>query len=126
MLTNLQNLPAGVWVAAILVLVVATAIGIWLYRKFELKKVTVKTPVVEAELERRPADKPVNTALPTTADQPAASINIRGNKIWGRNILRIRRQGTNVEDNLVVGENEIEVGDKPGPKPKNRGRKPTQ
>ena len=70
MLTNLQNLPAGVWVAAILVLVVATAIGIWLYRKFELKKVTVKTPVVEAELERRPADKPVNTALPTTADQP--------------------------------------------------------
>lgn len=127
MLATLQQLPAIVWGIAILVLILASALGIWLHRRFELKKIKLKTAVMEAELERRPGEKPASAASPTAAaPQPTANINIRGNKLWGWNIFRIRRQGTNVEDTVAVGKNVIEVGDKPGPKPKKQGRKPAR
>ena len=128
MLANLQQLPAIVWVIAILVLIVASAIGIWLRkRKFSVSKLKVTAGPVEAELTPASQDKPAaGTTSPGASPQQSASINIRGNKLLGWNILRVRRQGTNVEDNLMAGENVIEVGDKPGPKPKNQGRKPPQ
>lgn len=117
MLTNLQQLPIWLWVLAILLIVVASAALIYLRRnKFRLSKLEVTGGPVKAVLE---PDKTGEPTAPTLPVQPP-SISIRGNKIFGRNILRIRRQGTNVEDNLIAGENEIEVGDKPGPKPKQR------
>jgi len=63
------------------------------------------------------------TALssPDTNLKPA-SINIKRNWVVGRNKMSIRREATNVEDNKIVGENVIEVGAKPGPKPR-RGKK---
>ena len=126
MLTTLHNLPVGVWVLVILVIIIASAIVIWMRkRRFNITKIKLRAGPVEAELTPASPDKPGAGATPPTAPPPQpASINIRGNKFLGCNILRIRRQGTNVEDNLIAGKNEIDVGDKPGPKPKNQGRKP--
>jgi hypothetical protein len=47
-------------------------------------------------------------------------VNISGNKLCGKNKIAVRRQDTNISNNTLKGENEIEVGAKPGPKPKNQ------
>jgi hypothetical protein len=127
MLAILQQLPAGVWVAAILVLIVASSIVIWMRkRKFSVSKVKLTAGPIEAELTPASQDKSTSGAAPTTAPHQPESINISGNKLFWKNILRIRRQGTNISDNVLVGENEIEVGDKPGPKPKSQKEKGNQ
>ncbi len=61
---------------------------------------------------------------PPAASQPGASINISGNKMWGRgNQINVRRENNNVSDNEMIGtDQKIEVGAKPGPKPRD-GRK---
>lgn len=53
-MSNLQQLSPIVWIAAIVVIIAASAFFIWLRRGFRVGKVTFKTPVAEAEFERKP------------------------------------------------------------------------
>ncbi len=65
MLTNLQQLPATVWLAAI-VLIVVTAFAIWLWRrKYVLETVTFKTPIVDVEVARGEPPPPTPAGAPT-------------------------------------------------------------
>lgn len=103
------------WLLGGLIIIVATILAVWLRHNFKIKKVTFKTGLVETELERNDStsEKPTNST----------SINVSGNKMLGRNKILVRREKTNVSDNTMAGENEIEVGTKPGPKPKGKKKK---
>lgn len=119
MLTNLQQISASVWVIAILLIVITSLVVFYLRRrKFRISKLEVTTGPVKTVLEPEKSEK--NTIVKSQPQLQPNAINIRGNKLIGWNILRIRRQATHVEENLLVGENQIEVGDKPGPKPKQK------
>jgi hypothetical protein len=115
MIANLQQIPTWLWIIAILVILLVSALVIWLRRhKFHITKFELTGGPLKATLEPGKAQEsqsPAATPFP-------ASINISGNKLFGINKLRIRRQDTNISGNLLAGENEIEVGAKPGSKPK--------
>jgi hypothetical protein len=105
------------WIVAIILIVLATIFIVWLRHNFRVQKVKFNTGMVETELERKKEDE-------IAAEAPDASINISGNVMAGRNKISVRREKTNVTKNKMVGENEIEVGAKPGPKPqKGKGKK---
>jgi hypothetical protein len=115
MLANLQQLSLSVWAVAVLVTLVVTGIIIWARRKkFRVTKVEVTAGPLKAELEPEKSTDASNTAV---NDKPS-SVNISGNKLFGRTKINVRREGTNISDNVTAGEAEIEVGAKPGPKPK--------
>ena len=98
-----------------LIIVVATILIVWLRHNFKVKKITFKTGLVETELERN------DQTSKKSAEN--ASINVSGNTMLGRNKISVRRERTIVTKNKMVGENEIEAGAKPGPKPKGKKKK---
>ena len=112
MLANLAQLPLWVWIIAIVVIVAVTGVIIWARRrKLHVTGFEVTAGPVKAKLEiEKPAPAPPSVESP--------SVNISGNVMWGKNRVGVRREGTNITDNKMLGENEIEVGAKPGPKPK--------
>lgn len=100
------------WIIAGVIIILAAVVIVWLRHNFEVKKITFKTGMVETELERNPKNPEKETA--------DFSVNVSGNKMFGRNKIAVRREKTNVSDNTMAGENEIEIGAKPGPKAKNK------
>jgi len=117
MWANLRQLPPGLWVVAIIVILVVASSIIWARRrKLRVTKVEVTTGPVKTTLELGDAKAPSATAAPPDP----ASVTIRGNWLFGKNRIGVRREKTDVSSNLMAGENEIEVGAKPGPKPKSR------
>jgi hypothetical protein len=62
-----------------------------------------------------------NTNSSSASTRPIPGISIRRNFLWGKNKIRVRRENSEVSNNQLLGENEIEVGAKPGPKPKQHG-----
>jgi hypothetical protein len=100
------------WLLGGLIVIVATILAVWLRHNFKVKKVTFKTGLFETELERNDST--------SEKSNDSAAINVSGNKMIGWNRIFVRREKTNVSDNSMVGENEIEVGSKPGPKPKRK------
>ena len=104
------------WIIAIILVVLATILIVWLRHNFRVQKIKFNTGMVETELERK-KDKAEE------ADIPETSINISENTMIGRNKISARREKTNVTKNKMIGENEIDAGAKPGPKPKGKKRK---
>lgn len=114
MLANLQQLPPLLWIVAIIVIFGATAIIIWMRRRrFHITEVELSAGPVKAKMAPQKSLEPLDTTEPP-------SVNISGNKLFGRTKIGVRREGTNISDNLAGGTTEIDVGAKPGPKPKAR------
>ena len=103
------------WLIGGLVITLATVLVVWIRHNFKIKKITFKTGLVDTELERNEEKQ--------KEIEGSASTNVSGNKMFGRNKILIRREKTNVSDNTMAGANEIEVGAKPGPKPKGKTKK---
>jgi hypothetical protein len=100
------------WVLGGLLIILATILIVWLRHNFKVKKITFKAGLVDTELERND-----QTSTNPSAD---TSVNVSGNKMFGWNKIFVRREKTNIVDNSMIGENEIEVGAKPGLKPKRK------
>ena len=69
MLQNLQQISIGYWLLAVIVIVLMTLVVIWIRKNYSAGKITVKTGVLEAELERKPKD------TTTIAPPPVSTIN---------------------------------------------------
>lgn len=104
------------WVIAIILIILATILIIWLRRNFRVQNIKFKTGIVETQLERNKKEE-------NDIEVSDPSINISGNSMIGRNKISTRREKTNVTKNNMVGENKIEAGAKPGPKPKGKKKK---
>jgi hypothetical protein len=100
------------WVVAGIIIIAATILIVWLRHNFKIQKIKFKTGMIETELERNAKD--TEKAVVDT------SVNISGNKMFGRNKIAVRREKTSISDNTLAGENVIEVGAKPGPKTKGK------
>ena len=115
MLANLQQIPFWQWLMIVLVIIGIAGLIVWLRRKrLRVTKMEVTTGPVKTTFEPTQPQEPS-----PPANQPYA-INFSKNKIVGKNKISIRREGTNFSDSTVAGENEIEMGAKPGPKPKGK------
>lgn len=79
-----------------------------LWRNFDIDEITPAPPFIKFKRKTKSA-----------VNSQTASINVTGNKMRGKNIISVRRDDSNVSDNTLVGENKLEVGAKPGRKPKN-------
>jgi hypothetical protein len=79
-----------------------------LWRNFDIDEITPAPPFIKFKRKTKSA-----------GSSQVASINVTGNTIKGKNKISIRRNGSNVSDNTFDGENELQVGAKPGRKPKN-------
>lgn len=97
------------WPWVLLALIILAGLIILLWRNYTIEELTPTPPFIK--FKRR--------ASPETPSQQA-SINISRNKMWGNNKIGVRRESVNVSDNKMMGDNDIEVGAKPGPKPKKR------
>lgn len=119
--TTLPQLELWQWVLIGLG-VILVAGGLILYarrRRFRLSKLEVTGGPVKASFE---PDKTADTAgKPGGVQDP--SVNISGNTFLGRTRADIRREKTNLSGNLTVGDTDISVGAKPGPKPKRTTRR---
>lgn len=104
------------WIIVIILIILATILIVWLRHNFRVQKIKFNAGMVETELER-------NKDKEDKAEVSEPSINISGNTMFGRNKISVRREKTNVVKNKMVGENEIEAGAKPGPKPKGKAKK---
>jgi hypothetical protein len=91
----------------ILISIAIAVLIVLLWRNYDIDEITPTPPFVKFKRKVKRTD-----------NSPHPSINITGNTMWGKNKMGIRRQNTNVSDNTMIGENEMEVGSKPGPKPK--------
>jgi len=104
------------WIVAIILIVLAAILIVWLRHNFRVQKIKFSTGMVETELERKKDEE-------AEAEVSNPSINISGNTMLGRNKIFARHEKTNITRNKMVGENEIEAGAKPGPKPKGKKKK---
>jgi hypothetical protein len=102
---------ASNWGWTIVMVVALTILIVLLWRNFDIEELTPTPPFVK--LKRK--------AKPMVNSNPAL-INITGNKLWGKNKISVRRDNSNVANNTLMGENELEVGAKPGRKPKKGNR----
>ncbi|MBE0681342.1 MAG: hypothetical protein IH589_05470 [Anaerolineales bacterium] len=95
------------WKLIILISIALTILIVLLWRNYDIDEITPAPPFVK--FKRKSS---------STNSSQQASINIKGNKMWGKNKIGVRRESTNVSDNKMIGKNEIEVGAKPGRKSK--------
>ncbi len=117
----LPNLSPLEWTVAVIAILAIAGFIYWARRRqLSVTKLEVTAGPVKAELQ--PAKKDA-TSTSTAAQPEPATVNISGNKLFGKNKVEVRRAGTNIADNLLAGENEIQVGAKPGPKPPSTGKK---
>ncbi len=108
---NIAGFLTAFWPWIVIVILLLTGLIVLLWRNYYIEEITPTPPFIKFK----------RKAKPENPSQPL-SINISGNKMWGRNKISVRRESTNVSDNKMMGENEIGVGAKPGPKPK-KGKK---
>lgn len=101
------------WIITIILIILATILIVWLRHNFRVQKIKFNAGMMETELERKKDEA-------EEAEISEPSINISGNAMIGRNKISVRREKTSVTKNKMAGENEIEVGAKPGPKPKGK------
>jgi hypothetical protein len=106
---TMQTLLASYWGWIVTIVVALSILIVLLWRNFDIEELTPTPPFVKLKRKAK-----------TTASSNPASINITGNKMWGKNKISVRREKSNVSDNFMGGENEVEVGAKPGPKPKGK------
>ncbi len=107
----LQQLIADNWLPIVVVAVALTVLIVVLWRNYDIEEISPAPPFVKLKRKAKAAEPgPPNPA----------SVNIRGNWLFGKNKVNVRREKTNITDNILAGENEIGVGAKPGPKPKTK------
>jgi hypothetical protein len=75
-----------------------------------VSEVEITTGLVKTKLKPDEAPK-----TPATSNPPA--VNISRNTLLGKTNIGVRRERTNISENLTAGETDIQVGAKPGPKP---------
>jgi len=97
------------WPWIVVIVVAFTVLLVLLWRNFDIEEITPTPPFVKLKRKAKAG-----------TGSGAASTNVTGNTMWGRNKISARREGSNVSDNTMLGENEIEVGAKPCRKPKRR------
>lgn len=97
------------WPWIVVIVFALTILLVLLWRNFDIEEITPTPPFVKLKRKPKPG-----------AGSGTASINITGNRMWGKNKISARREDSNVADNTMLGENEIEIGAKPGRKPKRR------
>ncbi len=101
----------NIWIPIILIFIVALlGLFVLLWRNYDIEEITPFPPFVKFK-RRASADK-------SKSSGDVKSISIRKNSMWGKNKIIIRRENSDISENNMVGENEIEVGAKPGPKSK--------
>ena len=105
-MTPLQTFLANYWLWITGIALVILIVLLW--RNFDIDEITPTPPYIKFKRKTKSA----------TSSLPTASINVKGNKMWGKNKISVRRDGSTVSNNTMVGENELEVGAKPGRKPK--------
>lgn len=104
-MTPFLTFVANYWPWIVGVALVILIILLW--RNFDIDEITPAPPFIKFKRKTKPTSVP-----------PSPSINVTGNKMWGKNKISVRRDNSNVSENTLVGENELEVGAKPGRKPK--------
>lgn len=92
--------------------IILAVLIVLLWRNYDIEEITPTPPFIK--LKRKA--KSINEVQKTT-------INITGNKMFGKNKIAVRRENANASDNAMLGENEIEVGAKPGRKSKETRKK---
>lgn len=105
----LQQLVIGNWPAILIVSVALVILIILLWRNYDIDEITPAWPFIKFKRKSQ-------TPVVSSASSP--SIKISRNWIFGKNRVSARREGAEISNNVVAGENEVEVGAKPGPKPK--------
>jgi len=96
----------------ILISIALTVFIVLLWRNYDIDEITPTPPFVKFKRKAKPSNS-----------SQQASINISGNTMRGENKIGVRRENTNVSDNKMNGKNEIEVGSRPGRKPKGAKKK---
>lgn len=109
---NLLQFLATNWLLVTLVSIALTILTVLLWRNYDIDEITPTPPFVKFKRKAK-----------STSNSHQASINISGNIMWGENKINVRRDNTDVSDNKMKGKNEIEVGAKPGRKPKGAKKK---
>ncbi len=100
------------WLFITLISIAVTILIVLLYHNYDIEEITPTPPFVKFKRKGK---------LPNDSQQ--ASINITGNVMRGENKIGVRRENTNVSGNKMNGKNDIEVGAKPGRKPKGAKKK---
>jgi hypothetical protein len=118
MLHNLSQIPLSLWIITGVIILFSASIIFWLIkRKFKVSKIQIKTGPIKTTL--KPEQKHKKNISTNNPEVQPYSVNINGNKLFGWSKIGVRRERTQIADNLSIGKTEIEVGSKPGPKPKN-------
>lgn len=82
---------------------------ILLWRNFDIDEITPAPPFIKFKRKTKSA---------VSISSQTASINVTRVKMLGENKISVRRDGVNISDNTLVGKNEVNVGAKPGRKPR--------
>jgi hypothetical protein len=116
MLADVEQLPTWLLVVLGAAIILFTAAAIWAWRHgWRIAEVNLFAGPVNAKLAPR---------APRVDKDPShtASVNINGNRFVGDTSVRVRRDATNVSDNLATGRTKIEVDGRPEAKPKAKRR----
>ncbi len=107
-MTALQQFFVDNWLAVLVVAVALTILIVLLWRNYDIDEITPGPPFIRFKRKASAPHPPESTA----------SVRVSRNFMWGKNRISVRRENSEVTDNPMLGENEVEVGAKPGPKPK--------
>ena len=106
----LRQLIADNWLPIVFVAVALTILIVVLWRNYDIEEITPTPPFVKLKRKTKSAEPAAPSTLP--------SVNISRNRLFGKTRIDVRREQTNISDVLAAGDTEIQVGAKPGPKPK--------
>ncbi|MCI0617664.1 hypothetical protein L0244_32220 [bacterium] len=109
---NFMHFLAENWLLIIPISIALTVLIVLLWRNYDIDEITPTPPFVKFKRKSSSTDS-----------SQQASINISGNIMRGENKIGVRRESTTVSNNKMTGKNEIEVGAKPGRKPKRAKKK---
>jgi hypothetical protein len=109
---NILQLVTTNWLSIVLFSIALTILVVLLWRNYDIDEITPTPPFVKFKRKTK-----------STNDSQQASINISGNIMRGENKISVRHENTNVSNNKMTDNNEIEVGAKPGRKPKGAKKK---
>ena len=100
------------WLSILLISIAITILVVLLWRNYDIEEITPTPPFVKFKRKSK-----------STNESQQASINISGNIMQGESKIGVRRESTNVSGNKMKDKSEIEVGAKPGRKPKGAKKK---
>lgn len=107
-----------VYIVAIVAIAVTIVIVVWLLRdRITGGRVEVSSQKLEADVQAVPPSQP-------PAGQKGTGVEISGNWLIGRNVIRVLRHSVRVARNRLLGKNRIDVSEaRPTPE---KDRKPQQ